>query len=104
MQVIATDIPGVFVLEPLRYGDKRGFFTELFNAKRYADVGIHRTFVQDNLSRSSRGVLRGLHLQNPNPQAKLVTVMRGAVLDVVVDVRVGSPTFACHISVELSED
>jgi dTDP-4-dehydrorhamnose 3,5-epimerase len=104
MEVTPTDIPGLLILEPKRFGDNRGFFTELFNARRYAEHGISAPFVQDNLSRSSRGVLRGLHLQNPNAQSKLVGVMRGAVLDVAVDVRAGSPTFGRHVSVELSEN
>jgi dTDP-4-dehydrorhamnose 3,5-epimerase len=104
MEVTLTEIPGAFILEPKRFGDKRGFFVELFNARRYAEIGIANPFVQDNMSRSSRGVLRGLHLQNPNPQAKLVSVLAGAVLDVAVDVRVGSPTFGRHVTVELSED
>jgi dTDP-4-dehydrorhamnose 3,5-epimerase len=104
MEVTLTTIPGLLVLEPKRFGDKRGFFTELFNARRYAELGVLGSFVQDNMSRSSRGVLRGLHLQNPNTQAKLVSVLRGTVLDVAVDVRVGSPTFGQHVTVELSDD
>src|SRR5262245_65550292 len=76
----------------------------MFHAHRYQNHGITRPFVQDNLSRSSYGVLRGLHLQNPNTQGKLVSVLRGRVRDVVVDVRVGSPTFGRHVAVELSED
>lgn len=104
MQVTLTAIPGLLILELKRFGDQRGFFAELFNAKRYAELGMSEPFVQDNISRSSRGVLRGLHLQNPNTQAKLVSVMRGAVLDVAVDVRVGSPTFGRHVAVELSEE
>jgi dTDP-4-dehydrorhamnose 3,5-epimerase len=104
MEVTLTAIPGLLILTPKRFGDKRGFFAELFNAERYAEVGISKPFVQDNLSHSSRGVLRGLHLQNPKTQAKLVSVLRGAVLDVAVDVRLGSPTFGQHAAVELSED
>ena len=104
MNIIQTSIPGVLIVEPKRLGDERGFFTELFQARRYSENAIGGIFVQDNLSRSARGVLRGLHLQNPNPQGKLVTVLRGAVLDVAVDVRLGSPTFRRHVSVELSED
>ena len=104
MEVTLTEIPGLLILTPKRFGDKRGFFTELFPARRYAEVGISRPFVQDNLSRSHRGVLRGLHLQNPTQQAKLVGVMRGTVLDVAVDVRIGSPTFGHHAAVELSEE
>ena len=104
MNVIATSIPGVLIVEPRVNGDARGFFTELYQEARYAGAGIPARFMQDNLSRSQRGVLRGMHLQNPNQQGKLVTVLRGAVLDVAVDVRRGSPTFGRHVSVELSEE
>ena len=104
MNIIETAIPGVLILEPKVFGDARGFFTELYQADRYAKSGISTTFVQDNISRSTRNVLRGLHIQNPNPQGKLVTVLRGAVLDVAVDVRVGSPSFGHHVKVELNED
>jgi dTDP-4-dehydrorhamnose 3,5-epimerase len=103
MQVIETDIPGVLILEPKRFGDPRGFFAETFRANAYADAGLKDPFVQDNWSRSSRGVLRGLHLQNPNPQGKLVTVIRGEIVDVAVDVRLGSPTFGRHVAVTLSD-
>jgi dTDP-4-dehydrorhamnose 3,5-epimerase len=104
MNVIATDIPEVLIIEPKLFGDQRGFFLETYQFARYADSGITRPFVQDNLSRSSFGVLRGLHLQNPRAQGKLVSVMRGRVLDVAVDVRVGSPSFGRHVAVELSEE
>src|SRR3984893_12639863 len=104
MNVIETAIPGVLVVEPKVIGDVRGFFVELYGADRYAVSGIAHRFVQDNLSRSTQGVLRGLHFQNPRPQGKLVTVLRGSVLDVAVDVRVGSPTFGRHVKVELSEE
>ena len=104
MNAIETAIPGVLVLEPKLFGDPRGFFMELYHEERYAAAGIGRPFVQDNLSRSARGVLRGLHLQNPRPQGKLVTVLRGHVLDVVVDVRLGSPAFGTHLAIDLSED
>ena len=104
MNVIATDIPEVLIIEPKIFGDQRGFFVETYQLRRYAEFGISRPFVQDNMSRSSYGVLRGLHLQNPSPQGKLVNVMRGRVLDVAVDVRVGSPTFGRHAAVELNED
>jgi dTDP-4-dehydrorhamnose 3,5-epimerase len=104
MDVIETDIPGVLIIKPQLFGDKRGFFLEVFQAERYAACGINRPFVQDNLSRSSYGVLRGLHLQNPSPQGKLVTVLRGSVLDVAVDARLGSPTFGHHVAAELNED
>ncbi|WP_022835857.1 dTDP-4-dehydrorhamnose 3,5-epimerase [Salisaeta longa] len=92
MTVHATDLPGVQLLVPDVYPDARGAFMELWRAARYADAGIDAAFVQDNLSRSVRGVLRGLHFQNPKPQAKLVQVLAGEVYDVVVDVRASSPT------------
>jgi dTDP-4-dehydrorhamnose 3,5-epimerase len=104
MQIIGTDIPEVLIIEPKIFGDQRGFFTEIFQVERYAAAGIKRPFVQDNLSRSSYGTLRGLHLQNPRAQGKLVSAVRGKVLDVAVDVRVGSPTFGRHVAVELSDE
>jgi dTDP-4-dehydrorhamnose 3,5-epimerase len=104
MNVIETAIPGVLIIEPKLFGDPRGFSLETFQERRYAESGIGDRFVQDNLSRSARGVLRGLHFQNPNPQGKLVTVLRGSVLDVAVDVRVGSPTFGKHVSLELNDE
>jgi len=103
MEILTTEIPEVLILEPALFGDARGFFTELYQSQRYAAAGIDQIFVQDNLSRSRKGVLRGLHLQNPRPQGKLVSVLRGTVLDVAVDVREGSPTFGRHVKVELSE-
>lgn len=103
MRIIETAIPGVMIIEPKRFGDSRGFFAETFHAERYRGLGA-QPFVQDNWSRSARGVLRGLHLQNPNSQAKLVSVVRGVVLDVAVDVRRGSPSFGRHVAVTLSED
>jgi dTDP-4-dehydrorhamnose 3,5-epimerase len=104
MNVIETSLPGVLIIEPKLFGDARGFFLETFQAERYAAAGIAGPFVQDNLSRSAYGVLRGLHLQNPCAQGKLVSVLRGRVRDVVVDVRRGSPTFGRHIAVDLNED
>ena len=104
MKVIATDIPDVLIVEPKLFGDQRGFFLETYQLERYAANGISRPFVQDNLSRSGYGVIRGLHLQNPLTQGKLVSVMRGRVLDVAVDVRLGSPNFGRHVAVELNED
>jgi dTDP-4-dehydrorhamnose 3,5-epimerase len=103
MNIIEASIPGVLIIEPKVLGDSRGLFLELFQEQRYAQCGIGHRFVQDNLSRSAQGVLRGLHFQNPKPQGKLVTVLRGCVLDVTVDVRAGSPTFGCHVAVELNE-
>ena len=98
MKVIKTSLPGVLVIEPKVFGDSRGFFTETYHYERYAEAGIKQSFVQDNHSRSSKGVLRGLHYQLEHPQGKLVQVMRGEVLDVAVDIRVGSPTFGQYYS------
>lgn len=104
MHVIETAIPGVIVVEPKRFADARGFLSELHHAERYAAAGIAGPFVQDNLSSSRHAVLRGLHLQCSNPQGKLITVLSGRILDVVVDVRRGSPSFGEHVAVELSFD
>ncbi len=104
MNVLQTELPGVLIIEPKVFGDERGFFCETYQADRYASHGITGPFVQDNLSRSARGVLRGLHFQHPKSQGKLVSVQRGRVLDVAVDVRRGSPTFGRHIAVELNEE
>lgn len=104
MNIIKTDLPEVLIIEPELFGDQRGFFLETYQFERYAQSGVAQPFVQDNLSRSRHGVLRGLHLQNPGTQGKLVSALRGRVLDVAVDVRVGSPNFGRHVAVELSED
>src|ERR1700683_4326907 len=104
MNVLRTAIPDVLIIEPKLFGDQRGFVAEMYQAERYAACGIRQPFVQDNFSRSARGTLRGLHFQNPKAQGKLVTVLRGAVLDVAVDVRVGSPTFRQHVAIELNDE
>jgi len=104
MNVIQTELPEVVIIEPKLFGDQRGFFLETYQFPRYAEHGISRPFIQDNMSRSAYGVLRGLHLQNPVTQGKLVSALRGKVLDVAVDVRVGSPNFGRHVAVELSEE
>jgi dTDP-4-dehydrorhamnose 3,5-epimerase len=104
VKVTETEIPGVVLVEPKVFGDARGFFYESFQAQRYADAGIATHFVQDNLSRSVKRTLRGLHFQEPNPQGKLVSCLRGSVFDVVVDLRPGSKTFAKWYGAELSED
>ena len=105
MKATPTAIPDVLVIEPKVFGDARGFFFESFNQKAFnAAIGQAVTFVQDNHSRSSRGVLRGLHYQVQQPQGKLVRVVRGAVFDVVVDIRQGSTTYGEWVGVELSED
>lgn len=104
MNVITTDIEGVVVIEPQVFGDARGYFFESFNAERFlAETGIDMAFVQDNESRSKRGVLRGLHFQRePYAQAKLVRVVQGRVIDVAVDIRPDSPTFGKYVATELS--
>ena len=102
MNIIETAIPGVLIIEPKVFGDERGFFMESWNARAFAEAGIDIDFVQDNHSRSSRGVLRGLHYQQPGPQGKLVRVTAGAVFDVAVDMRRSSPSFGQWVGVELS--
>ena len=105
MQVHETKIPGVKIIQPKVFGDARGFFLETFEKKRYQDMlGIHLDFVQDNHSRSQKGVLRGLHFQKTNPQGKLVRVVRGEVFDVAVEIRKDSPTFGQWAGVLLSEE
>jgi dTDP-4-dehydrorhamnose 3,5-epimerase len=104
MKVIQTDLPGCLVLEPQVFGDERGFFYESFNQDKLAAIGLSPRFVQGNVSRSSRGVLRGLHYQWPKPQGKLVSVLEGEVWDAAVDVRRGSPTFGRWTAVVLSAD
>lgn len=104
MDVIATALPGVLLIRPRVFGDERGFFLETFSAQRYRDAaGITLPFVQDNHSRSARGVLRGLHFQRTRPQGKLVSVARGRVFDVAVDIDPESPTCGQHVGVELSD-
>ena len=105
MQVTPTAIPDVLVIEPKVFGDTRGFFYESFNQKAFNDAtGLNLNFVQDNHSRSTKGVLRGLHYQIQQPQGKLVRVVRGSVFDVAVDIRKGSATFGQWVGMELSED
>ena len=105
MNVIPTELPDVLLLEPRVFGDERGFFFESFNARAFAEAtGVTREFVQDNHSRSVRGVLRGLHYQISQPQGKLVRVVAGEVFDVAVDLRRGSPTFGRWAGVNLSAD
>lgn len=105
MNVIATDLPGVLIIEPKVFGDERGFFYESFNAKAFKDAtGIDTQFVQDNHSRSQKGVLRGLHYQLQNTQGKLVRVTAGEVLDVAVDIRRSSANFGKWVAVRLSAD
>lgn len=106
MNVLETEIPDVKIVEPKRFGDTRGFFSETFNERSYADAGIALNAVQDNHSLSGpKGTVRGLHFQKPPmAQAKLVRVTRGSVLDVAVDIRVGSPTYGRHVAVVLSAE
>ena len=99
-----TSLPGVLIIEPRVFADERGFFMETYHSARFHAAGIDATFVQDNHSRSVRGVLRGLHYQEPNAQGKLVRCTRGSLFDVAVDIRVGSPHFGKWFGVELSEE
>lgn len=105
MEVIKTDIEGVVIIEPRIFKDERGYFFESFSQREFNEKVAEITFVQDNESKSSYGVVRGLHFQKPPyTQSKLVRVIKGAVLDVAVDVRKGSPTYGKHVAVELTED
>lgn len=104
MNALATRLPEVLLIEPRVFRDDRGWFFESWSSARYADMGIDAAFVQDNVSRSHHGTLRGLHLQNPHGQGKLVSVLEGEVFDVAVDVRVGSPRFGQWVGMDLSAD
>ena len=104
MNVIKTELPGVLIIEPRLFEDDRGHFFESYQAERYAAAGLPERFVQDNHSYSVGGTVRGLHYQLRRPQAKLVRVIKGLVLDVAVDIRRGSPTFGKWVAVELSAD
>ena len=104
MQVTTTPIPGLLLIEPDVFRDPRGLFLETFHARRYLDAGIPDTFVQDNYSQSMRGTLRGLHYQEPHAQGKIVMVTEGAVYDVVVDIRKGSPSFGRWYGTDLSAE
>ena len=105
MKVTATAIPEVLIIEPKVFGDERGFFYESFNQRAFNDAtGLTQNFVQDNHSRSSKGVLRGLHYQVQKPQGKLVRVVRGSVFDVAVDIRKSSPSFGKWVGVELTAE
>lgn len=99
-----TEIDGVYIIEPKVFGDNRGYFMETYNENEFKSNGLNYSFVQDNQSKSKKGVLRGLHFQKIHPQAKLVRVLEGEVLDVAVDLRKGSPTYGKHVSVILSEE
>jgi dTDP-4-dehydrorhamnose 3,5-epimerase len=104
MKVIETTLPGVLLIEPAVHGDARGFFMETWHKERYAAAGLPATFVQDNLSFSQQGTLRGLHFQYPQAQGKQVFVLQGEVFDVAVDIRTGSPTFGRWVGITLSAD
>jgi dTDP-4-dehydrorhamnose 3,5-epimerase len=104
MKRIETELPGVIVIEPVVFKDERGFFFESYQEIRFAELGIRDHFVQDNHSKSNKGTLRGLHYQITRPQSKLCRVIQGEVLDVVVDIRRGSPQFGQHVSVLLSAE
>ena len=104
MRFIETTLPGVILIEPKVFADDRGFFMETYHFERFRENGIADVFVQDNHSRSTRGVLRGLHYQEPKPQGKLVRCTRGTLFDVAVDIRRGSPAFGRWFGAELSEE
>ena len=104
MRFTETELTGVVLIEPQVFGDPRGFFMETYHRAKFEEAGIREVFVQDNHSRSARGVLRGLHYQVGRPQGKLVRVVRGAVFDVAVDIRRASPTFGRWFGVELTEE
>ena len=104
MKVVETRLPGVLIIEPKVFGDERGFFQETYHEQRYREMGIKERFVQDNHSRSGKGVLRGLHYQLKHPQGKLVRVTHGEVYDVAVDIRQGSPTFGQWHGTILSDE
>jgi dTDP-4-dehydrorhamnose 3,5-epimerase len=105
IKVLPTSLPGVVIVEPARHGDDRGFFAEVYQRMRFVEHGLTEEFVQDNHSRSVEGVIRGLHFQDMTaPMVKLVRCTRGRILDVVVDLRVGSPAFGRWVAVELTDD
>jgi dTDP-4-dehydrorhamnose 3,5-epimerase len=104
LKISETTLPGVLLIEPTVIGDSRGYFMETWNAARFREAGLDLQFVQDNQSHSTRDVLRGLHYQEPNGQGKLVRCSRGALFDVAVDIRVGSPQFGKWYGAELSEE
>lgn len=104
MNVLPCDLDGLLLIEPKVFGDPRGFFMETWNQLRYREHGLDATFVQDNLSFSRRGILRGLHCQNPSPQGKLVSVLQGEVFDVAVDLRRSSPTFGKWFGASLTAE
>jgi len=105
MEIIKTEIPGLLIIKPQIFDDKRGYFVESYSENRYKEAGITADFIQDNISGSKHGVVRGFHYQlAPYSQAKLIQVLEGTVLDIAIDLRKGSPTFGQHYSIELSAD
>ncbi|MFO8002585.1 MAG: dTDP-4-dehydrorhamnose 3,5-epimerase [Marinilabilia sp.] len=105
MQILQTKIPGLIIIEPDVFSDRRGYFYESYSLQKYREHGIQNEFVQDNVSSSVRGVVRGLHYQlGPYAQGKLIQVLKGTVLDVAVDLRQGSPTYGEYLSLEVSEE
>ena len=104
LKKIETGIEGLYILEPTVFGDERGFFLETYNKKEFEEIGIFEEFVQDNHSKSKKGVLRGLHFQTKHSQGKLVRVIKGSVYDVAVDIRKGSPTYGKWYGIELSAE
>ena len=104
MNILSCELPGLLIFEPKVFGDARGLFMETWNQRRYQDAGIKDSFVQDNISVSRRGTLRGLHCQNPKAQGKLVSVLQGEVFDVALDLRQSSPTFGKWHGLNLSSD
>lgn len=104
MKVKRAEIQDILIIEPDRFMDQRGFFLETYHLKRYKEYGIEKKFVQDNHSRSQKGVLRGLHYQQPESQGKLIYVARGRIFDVAVDIRRGSSTFGKWMGIELSDE
>lgn len=104
MNILRCDLEGLLILEPKVFGDARGFFLETYNQCRYREAGIAVDFVQDNMSFSRKGTLRGLHFQNPRPQGKLLQVVQGEIFDIAVDLRTGSPTFGRWHGVTLSSE
>jgi dTDP-4-dehydrorhamnose 3,5-epimerase len=104
MKITETSLPGVLLLEPSVFGDARGYFKETWNRRAFEEAGLALDFVQDNLSHSRQGILRGLHFQNPNAQGKLVQALQGEVFDVAVDIRLGSPSFGQWFGARLSAE
>ncbi len=104
MDVINTSLPEVLLIKPKIFKDSRGFFLESWNSARYEEIGLPKIFLQDNISYSEHGVLRGLHFQEPNAQGKLISVLKGDIFDVAVDIRLGSPRFGKWVGLTLTAD